>query len=239
MELANTINNNLIENKEVNLEKQKSFLETNIGKVVNIALDTGIRALLPDIIEEQIIDIKNAIINNGFSAGVKEAVSSAIDLGKSIVGIFTGNFENISQARNAVKNGGLIDGISNALDSALNICSKTGKIPSTVISIIKRGKNALLNNISSNIEKEFNSQINSVEKISKYSENWKEDYNNKDFQGMEKEYKKIKTELKAIMPLENTIKQARNIENLHILIKNKGENFELSKEERELAEKLV
>lgn len=239
MELSNTVNNNLTDDKSFSLGEQKSFLETNIGKVVNTALDTGIRALLPDIIEEQIIDVKDAIINNGFSAGVKEAVSSAVDLGKSVVGVFTGNFENITQARNAVKNGGIIDGISKALDGALNICSKTKKVPSSIISIIRSGKNALLSNISNNIEKEFNTQINSVEKISKYSDNWKEYYNNKDFDGMEKEYKKLKSELKIVMPLENTINQARSIENLHTLIKNKGGNFDLTKEEIELAQKLI
>lgn len=120
MELANNIENNLSISSDVTLEKQKGFLETTLGKVVNTALDTGIRALLPDIIEEQIIDVKDAIINNGFKAGVEEAISSAVDLGKSAIGIFTGKFENVTQVRNAVKSGGIIDGISNALDYALN-----------------------------------------------------------------------------------------------------------------------
>ena len=88
MELANNIENNLSISSDVTLEKQKGFLETTLGKVVNTALDTGIRALLPDIIEEQIIDVKDAIINNGFKAGVEEAISSAVDLGKSAIGIF-------------------------------------------------------------------------------------------------------------------------------------------------------
>lgn len=239
MELSNNINNYLTTNEEINLENQKNFLETNIGKVVNVALDTGIRALLPDIIEEQIIDVKNEIINNGFKAGVKEAISSAIDLGKSISGVFTGKFENITQAQNVIKNGGIIDGISKSLDYALNMLSKSGKIPNTITSIIKSGKNAILDNISSNIEKTFDNQINSIEKINKYSQNWKSYYKQKDFNGMEKEYKKLKREIKEILPLENTIKEARNIENIHTLVKNKGGKFDLSKEEIELAEKLI
>ena len=55
---------------------------------------------------------------------------------------------------------------------------------------------------------------------------------------MEKEYKKLEEELEKTIPLENTIKEARNIENLHILIKNKG-NFNLSNDELELAKKLI
>lgn len=239
MQLANTVKQDLNISTNVNLEEQKSFLETNLGKVINTALDTGIRAVLPDIIEDQIINIKNEIINNGFKAGVQEAISSAIDLGKSTIGIFTGKFENVTQVRNAVKNGGIIDGISKALDCGLNICSKFGKIPSTISTVLRSGKNVILDTISRNIEKEFNNQLNSIEKIENYSQKWREHYNSQNFAGMEKEYKKIGNELKKILPLENTINNARKIENIHTLIKNKGENFNLSKEEIELAEKLI
>lgn len=54
----------------------------------------------------------------------------------------------------------------------------------------------------------------------------------------EKEYNKIQKALKEIMPLETTIKRARKIENLHNLIKNNGQNFELSDTQLELAERL-
>lgn len=239
MELTNNLENNLAVSSDVTIEKQKSFLEGTLGKVINTALDTGIRALLPDIIEEQIIDIKDEIIKNGFKSGVNEAISSAIDLGKSVVGVFTGKFENITQVRNAVKNGGIIDGISNALDYALNFCSKFGKIPNTICSILKSGKNALLDTISSNIENEFDNQIGSIEKINNYLENWKNYYNDKNFDKMESEFNKMEKELEKVIPLENTIKEARIVENLHILIKNKGGELNLSNEEKELAKKLI
>ena len=117
--------------------------------------------------------------------------------------------------------------------------SKIGKIPNSIITVLRNGKNTILNTISNNIENEFNKQTESVEKIDKYLQNWKESYNNKDFASMEKQYKKLEKELKNIIPLENIIKNARNIENLHILIKNKGGRFDLTKEEIELAKKLI
>ena len=239
MELANKLQESLNITSNVTLDNQKSFLETTLGKVINTALDTGIRVLLPDLIEDQIINIKDEIINNGFKSGVQEAISSAVDLGKSVVGVFTGKFDNVTQVRNAVKSGGIIDGISSSLDYALNFCGKFGKIPQTICSILKSGKDALLDTISNNIESEFENQISSVEKISKYSDNWKEYYNNKDFEGMEKEIKKLEKELQKTIPLENTIKEARNIENLHTLIKNKGGDFNLTKEELELSKMLI
>jgi len=238
MELANNLDNNLLTSSNVTLEEQKGFLDSTLGKVINTGLDAGIRFLLPDLIEEQVIDVKDAIINNGFKAGVEEAISSAVDMGKSVIGIFTGKFENITQAENAVKSGGIIDGISDALDYALNLCSKFGKIPNAICSVIKGGKDAILDTISNNIEEEFKNQVSSVEKINSYMQNWKNSYNNKDLDGMEKEYKKLEKELEKTLPIENTIKEARNIENIHILIKNKG-NFNLSNDELELAKKLV
>lgn len=236
MELAleNNISNELIKSNE-----QKGFLETALGKVINLGLDAGIRTLLPDLIEDQVINIKDEIMQNGFKSGVKKAISSAIDLGKSVVGMVTGNFENIEQARNVVKSGGLIDSISSLLDKGINKINESGKISNSVASVIKGGKNVILDTINDNIENSFDSQINSVEKISKYTANWKEYYKEQNFEGMEREYKKLKEQLKNIMPMENTIKEARTLENLHILIKNKGGNFNLSNEEIELASRLI
>ena len=59
------------------------------------------------------------------------------------------------------------------------------------------------------------------------------------FDGMEREYQKIKERLKETIPLETTLKQAREIENLHLLVKNNGQNFNLTQEQLELAGILV
>lgn len=239
MELTNTIQSNVLDINR-NLEKeQHTFLNSTIGKLINQGLNTGIRILLPNVIEEQIIDIKDAILKNGFKVGIKEGINSAIELGKSAQGIVTGRFENISQAHNAIKSGGIIDTISNTLDFAINKSIKYNLIPSTIGTLIKKGKNVILNTIESNIEDNFNSQIKSLEFLGKYENNWNEYYKNKDFIGMEKEYKKIKETLKNVLPIEATIKEARRIENIHLLIKNRNQDFNLTKEEIELANKLV
>lgn len=81
--------------------------------------------------------------------------------------------------------------------------------------------------------------MESVEKIDKYISNWNGYYGNKDFDSMEKEYAKMEKELEKVIPLENVIKKARQVENIHNLIKNNGNNFNLSKEELSLSNKLV
>ena len=229
------INQELENSQLVTVEKQDGFLNSSIGKIVNTAIDLGLRWILPDFVENQVIDVKNSLIKGGLKEGINKVIESGIELGKSVTGIFTGKFENISQAQNAIKNGGIIDGVSNVIDSALTTSTKKGWIPRNVASLIRQGKNAILDNISTNIETEFVNQLDNVEKLGKYENNWRNYYNSKDFDGMEREYQKIKDKLKELLPLETTIKQAREIENIHLLIKNNGHNFNLSEEQLELA----
>ena len=233
LEVENQITNDVsIENK------QRNFLQTNIGKAVNTGLNIGLRYILTDVIEDQVIEIKDSFLQNGFKEGVQTAIDSAINFGKSALGIVTGNFENIQQMQTAVKSGGIIDGISNVLNFTINKVVNSGKIPYALGSAIKTGKNAILNNITKNIESEFENQVNQIEKLNKYTNNWKDYFNNKDFDGMQREYDKIRGKMKEIAPIENTIKTARGIENLHKLIKNNGKNFDLTSEELELAKML-
>ena len=56
---------------------------------------------------------------------------------------------------------------------------------------------------------------------------------------MEKEYKKIEIKLNEIAPIEKTINEAKQIGIIHNLIKNNGQDFNLSNEQLELAEKLI
>ena len=239
-EINQEIEKNLENEKNLNLEnEQNKFLESTIGKVINTGIDIGLRAILPDLIENQVIDIKNTLLQNGLKDGINQIVKSAIDMGKSAIGIFTGKFDNISQVETAIKKGGIIDSTSNLIDIVVNAAQKNNMLNSNTANIIKQGKNIVLGNVEKNIENVMTKQIKSIENINTYSASWKNYYEQKNFNGMEKEYKKIEKELKKIIPLENTIKQARIIENLHNVIKNKGENFQLSEEEIELAKRLA
>lgn len=229
---------NQIENQVVTEKSQSNFLESTLGKTINGAIDIGLRWVLPDLVEDEIIDVKDSLIKGGLKEGINTAINNAIDFGKSAIGIFTGNFENISQAQSAIKTGGIIDGISNVLDSVLNKTTKTGLINKNISSLIKKGKDTILDNVSKGIEETFTSQLSNIEKLGKYESSWKEYYYAKDFNGMEKEYQKISEKLKELMPLENTLKEARIIENLHSIIKNNGQDFNLSNEQLELAKML-
>ena len=55
-----------------------------------------------------------------------------------LFGIFTGKFDNISQAQSAIKTGGIIDEISNVVDTVLNKTTHAGLINRNVSSLIRQ-----------------------------------------------------------------------------------------------------
>ena len=238
MQLENNVELNKNSNEIVSEKEQNTFLNSTLGKVVDSAIDVGLRMALPDFVEEGVISVKDALLQGGLKEGIDTAINGAINLGKSVLGIFTGKFDDISQARNAIKSGGIIDGISEVLDKVINKTTSSGLINSNIANLISNGKDAILDSVTNKIENEFTNQINSTEKLAKYETNWKEYFANKDFEGMQREYDKIKDKLKELMPIENTLKEARIIENLHTLIKNNEQDFNLTKEQLELANML-
>lgn len=233
MELENSIYMNL------NLEKkQNEFLNSTLWKTINNGIDIGLRYLLPDLVEDEIIDLKDNLINYGLKDGIKKSIKSVIETGKEAIGIISGNFENIGQIQKVIKNGGLIDKIDNFLDKTLDKAINSGKVNQTIGKIVKTGKSSILSSVERNIESTLNSQVENSKNIEKYMNNWKKYFNDRNFSGMEKEYTKLEKELKSLVPIETTIKNARYIENIHNLIKNNGQNFELSEQELELANKI-
>ena len=231
IELKNQLNDNNIEVEK----EQKSFLETTLGGIINTGLDVGIKFLLPDFIEDGVIEIKNAILKDGFKEGLNTAIDEAIDLGKSALGIVTGKFDDINQMQKAVETGGIIDSISKGIDLALNKINENGKISNNIINVIKKGKNLILDNISSNIEEMIVDQENQINSFQNSIENWKDAFERQDFDLMENEMKNINGFLEKIMPLENLIKDARKVENIHNIIKNNNKNFNINSLELEAA----
>lgn len=229
------LENNLKLNE--NISEQNNFLESTLGKVINFSIDTGLKAILPDNIENEVIGIKDTFMNNGFSDAINKTITDAINYGKSALGIKNIDFNNVSQAETAIEKGGIIGGVANAIETTLN--KVNDMIPSNLINIIEKGKDIILNNVSSDIKKEFNVQTENVNNLSLYTKNWKESFNNHDLKTMDKDIKQIQKLLKNTLPIENLIKQAREIENIHLMIKNNNGDFNISDEKLKLANLLA
>ncbi len=173
-------------------EKQRCFLTTSLGKAVNAAIDIGLKSVLPDLIEDEIIDIKDCILENGFKAGVEEILKSGIDFGKSVSGIVTGEFESIEQIQLTVKRGGILDKVSELFDNIINLVKNKNLINNSTASLIKQGKNSIISSISNKVEETLTNQIKAVDKIEKFTKNLNIAYGIQDFEKMENAYRNIK-----------------------------------------------
>lgn len=230
-EINNSLSNNLA-------ELQNNFLQSKLGQVVDFAVNQGIRYILPDFVEDEVIEIKDAFINGGFKEAADTAIENAINLGKTAVGIFTGNFTDISQAQNAIKEGGLIDGISEAIDTALKGLTESKIISPKISNLIKSGKNEIVNNVEKNIKNEFTNENKSLEKLEKYIDNWNKYYSEKDINKINKEFKKIEKEEKNIMPIKNIIDNLNKIKSIQNIINN-SDNFDFDEMYLQLSDKLT
>ncbi len=238
MDLGNKIKEGLSEFNEKLVDAQRRFMETNIGKILNNALDATLKIALPDVAEDVVIGAKDALLENGLIDGAKQIWNNIKEYGKSALGLATGNFESVEQVQMVAGSGGILDGISSLFDMALDKSVDSGKITKSARQKIKSSKNSILKNIKSEVTEELDNQIKYVEKIEEYSGKWKECYENQDLKGMKNANKNIQKYLEKTLPLENVLKEARKIEIMQNLVENTG-SFEITEEERELAEALA
>ena len=218
---------------------QNNCLKTEFGKAVNAGLDFGLRAILPEEIGEKIINIKNNIYNFGFKEGLDKSVNETTILGKSSIGLINKNFENISQVESVIKNGGGMDKISDLLDKGIDNSQKINTIDENTTQKIKNEKNIILENIEQNLEKSLKNQKKNIEKFENYVSNWKDAFKNQNYNTMKREYNKMVKFKDKLMINESILNDFKMIENIQNLLKNNGNNFDLSEEEIELANKLV
>ncbi len=233
------IENNLEQTNNLEIEnKQNDFLKSTMGTAINLAVDFGLRALLPNFIEDQIIDIKDNLLENGLKEGISKTINDTIEIGKSLIGMFKGDFKNVNQIQEIFSSGGLVDDMSGVLDIALNNIEKKGVLNSSVMNIIKNGKDIILDSVEKNVQNNISDQLNTEKNINSSMNTWENAYNNRDFTGMEKSYNNIMSELNKLIPIEESINRARQIENIHNIIKNNGNNFNLTQEQIEISSKI-
>lgn len=228
LNLENSID---LKNQENNFNNINEVLSNIFGNVVNWSIDAAIKYFLPDSIENSIINIKNNL------------------LGDNIQNIIKGNIDNISQTvkANYISEKDQVTDV-NKLEKILNnpkIVKALTEIVENVLDEMninnknEKNKNIIYENVEANIDNEIKKQIDSIKKIESYKEQWYKNYNEQNFKDMNKVFNNIKKEIKNIIPLENTIKEIRKIENLNELIKKRGGDFNITKEEMELANKLI
>lgn len=225
----------LAENIELN---NNNFFETTFGRIINNSIESGIKSLFPDFIENEVIEIKNTFVNQGLPEAIKQLVNKVMELGKNTIGTIKNGIENIGQLDNIFEKGELINGVSEVIDYFLNKAEKNNLLSENIINIIKNGKNIILNGVSSDIKSELKIENENINKLENYNKKWREAYDKQDLKTMEKLIKKIEKIMEKIAPIESVINEANTIKNLHSLIENNGQNFNISNDENEIAKLL-
>ena len=95
-----------------------------------------------------------------------------------------------------------------------------------------------MDTIEDGIDDILSNQIKAMEKIDGYIEKWQKYYEEQNFTNMEYQYDKIQEYLQEVVPLEDVLEKAHTVENLHEFIKNNGKDFNITEEQKELAEML-
>lgn len=211
-------------------------INIDIPKIANKALDFGLKTVLPDFIEDEVIQIKDAFIKEGFIAGLEEAKQQIDEVWKSVKGIFTGEFDNIGQIKKLVQKDGILDTASTLVDKITKKLLDNKIITKQTYNIIKTGKKEIINALEEELNKYYKIDEYDIEKLEKQIQDWQESFQNKDYESMEKISKKISETLLENQTIEKTINKARNIEKLQKYIQEKGSIEKLSKEERKLLE---
>ena len=228
------VNNELsIENKDDILSKQNNALSEILNNVINWSIDAGLKYILPDSIENDVIKIKNDLLNGNAAQKIIDTIGSVINLGKEKLNNEKKEIINTEDIKKVLQNPDTIKLISDTVETILN--NRDINIQNKE----RSNKKIIEKNVENNLNNQLESQINSINKIENYKNEWYKNYENKDFEKINKVYKNIKKELKNIVPIEKLIKETRKIENLNQLIKSKGGDFNITKEELELANKLV
>ena len=218
--------------KESIINKQESVLSEILNTAINWSIDAGLRYILPDSIENEVIKIKNDFINGNAAQKIIDNIKNIFNFGKE-----NNNKEilNINELKDILKSPETLKVLTNTVDSLLNKSIQKEGVKITQ----EDSKKIISENIENKLNDEIENQIKSFKKIEEYKSEWYKNYEDKDLEKMNKTLKKIKKEFKNILPIENTIKEIRKIENLNELIKSKGGDFNITEEEKELANRLI
>lgn len=235
MKLDNKIELNINKDLEIS-KKSESNLKNGFNSILNSGMDLALKTVLPDFIEDQIIEIKDVIMEEGLKDGVKTLYEDFKDFFKTIFGK-NDNFLITSEINSLTKRGGFIDELSKGLSKGLDYAKEKNIISDSTAKILKSGKTSMIKTFSNELKSSVLDNLKDFDKLDKYVKKWNENYEKKDFQKMERNAVQIEKLSESVLPFSKLIDETTSLLNIHNYIRD-NKTFDISKNELDVLKKI-
>lgn len=231
--MTNTLTLDLNKDKEISITEQAGNILNGISSAFSNAVKKGTEKLnFPENVGEL---VKESVGKIDLKEIGSSAVESALKTGMKNLGMKSSTFNNLKDIFDAVKSGNLKEG----LEAGLNIAISALKIPTTAKTLLKNGKNLILDQVfEDELKKLMEKQKNTISRIDKKCIQMEEAFKTNDTKTLDRVAKTLKTDLEKVMPIQEVITKGSTILNQYQLYKNKG-TIELSQIEKELCQQLA
>lgn len=226
--MEKTLELNLNSEKEIVLEKHSKNILENISDAFSNAIKKGTDLInLPDNWSEE---VKSGLEKIDLKEIGESVVETALKAGMKSLGMKTSTFNSLTSIFDAVKEGDLKKG----LDSGFNITIGMLKIPTNVKTLLKNGKDVVLDQVfEDELKIVMTKQKNTISRIDRKCVQMEEAFQKNDAKTLDRISKTLKTDLEKVMPIQDVIKRGQLMLNQYKLYKNKG-NKALTQEEKDL-----
>lgn len=231
--MTNELSLKLNQEKDIELSSQANNIITNISEAFSNAVKKGAEKLeLPDGFGEKVKEGLEKIDLKEIGGSVAE---TALKAGMKSLGMKTSTFNSLKSIFEAIKEGDLKKG----LNSGFNVAISLLKLPTTVKTAIKSGKDVVLEQVfDDELKAIMKKEQNTISRIDKKCLQMEEAFKTDDVKTLDKVAKTLKKDLDKVMPIQNVIEKGQGILNQYELYKNK-ENKQLTADEKELCLQLA
>ena len=101
------------------------------------------------------------------------------------------------------------------------------------------GRETIITTVHQVLNSIFEHHMRAEHRVLENIENWNNAFKEQDFKEMENIYARIQEDLSMLMPLSGSLNELGRLQNLHNLIKNNGNNFDISEHEKNVAGMLI
>lgn len=219
--------------REVAVEpKQTGNIFQNISEAFSNAVKKGVDSLsFPEQLGES---VKKGLEKIDLKEIGSAAAESALKKGMSKLGMKSTTFNGLKGVAEAIKEGDLKKGLESGLNAAISLL----KVPQAAKTMIKGGKDLILNQFfEDELKTVMKKQKNTISRIDKKCKQMEEAFQTSDTKTLDRVAKTLKSDLEKVMPIRDVIHKGEAVLNQYQLYKTKG-NQSLTATEKELCQTL-